>query len=123
PTDAPTPPGGGGGGGAACSGTGSNGSSWSLSPCPVSAGQTLILTVNAPNNPNQSPNILFSLGACSGGAMCFWDYVPGTYSTDSSGDLVLSFAVPAQAAHNTQYITGSLSFANGSINIKGPKVQ
>jgi hypothetical protein len=88
----------------------------------VSAGQTLTLTVNAPNNPNQSPNVLFSLGACSGGATCFWDYQPGNVSTDGSGVLVLTFAVPAQAAHNSQYITGSIGFGNTSMSIKAPKV-
>jgi hypothetical protein len=124
PTDSPTQPGG-GGGGTACSGTGSHGSTWALSPCPVSAGTTITLTIIAPNNPNQSPNILFGLGACTGGATCFWDYPPGTYSTDGSGVLSLSFAVPAQAAHNSQNITGSVTFgSNGaSVSIKAPPVQ
>jgi hypothetical protein len=84
------------------------------------------LTVNAPNNPNQSPNILFGLNtACPSGVTCFWDYPPGQVSTDGSGVLILTFAVPAQAGLTGQNITGSVSFvSNGaSLSIKAPPVQ
>jgi hypothetical protein len=84
------------------------------------------VTVNAPNNPNQSPNILFGLNtACPSNVTCFWDYTPGQFYTDGSGVLILNFAVPAQAALTGQNITGSVSFlGNGaSVSIKAPPVQ
>jgi hypothetical protein len=130
PTVQPSPtgfPGGGGGGGGqtpACSGSNKNGSlTWALSPCPVPAGSTLTLTITAPNLNGQSPNILFSLGACPSTVTCFWDYTPGQF-TVSGGQIVLTFAVPIQAAHNPVNITGSVSFSSGpSVSITGPPVQ
>ncbi|HLY32263.1 MAG TPA: hypothetical protein VKQ36_14635 [Ktedonobacterales bacterium] len=110
-----------GGGGGSCSG-GHHGVEWSFDPCPQVAGQGGTLTISAPSYAGKEVNILLSFN-CSNpsDSGCTIDEPPSSSTTlDASGDLTLSYTVPASATS----ITGSIQPDGGSpVFINGPSVQ
>lgn len=122
PTPSPSPaptatPGGngggpGGGGQFACSG-GSPSRSWSINPCPVSAGQQVTISLDfGRSNANQPVSAEFSL--CADGSVCTFLYQPpNTISTDGRGVWSVTVTVPPQAANSSVPISGNGQLVNG----------
>ncbi len=121
PTGRPTVTPGGGPPVTTCNG-GSRGVQWALNPCPQVAGQPGTLTIQAPRYPNTGVNIILSFGCV--GAGCTLDYTPSQAVTDASGNLSLSYTVPAAAANSSVPISGYIQPQGGpQVSIYAAPVQ
>jgi len=112
---------GGGGPPTTCNG-GSRGITWALTPCPQVAGQSGTLTIQALRYKNTGVNIILSFG-CTGPG-CTLDYTPSVAQFDGSGNLSLSYTVPAAAANSQVPISGFIQPQGGpQVSIYAAPVQ
>jgi hypothetical protein len=104
-----------------CNG-GSRGVLWALAPCPQVAGQSGTLTIQAKGYKNKGVNIILSFG-CTGNG-CTLDYTPSQEVIDGSGNLSISYTVPAAAANSQIPISGFIQPQGGpQVSIYAAPVQ
>ncbi len=82
-----------------------------MSPCPQAAGQGGQLHVYARHYKNTGVNIIINFG-CSGDG-CTLDFTPDSTQLDGTGNLYLSYTVPAAAANSQVNITGFIQPQGG----------
>lgn len=92
----------------------SGSTTWDISPCPQVAGQGGTLTIHSPGSANAPVNVLISFGVCNPSTVsCTYTFLPSQYSLDGSGNITLSYTVPAAAANNTAPVSGMVNIQGG----------